>query len=377
MTPNGKQQGSTSRVVNVPRLGFVPALDGMRAFAVFAVLGAHSGLALFRGGDVGVDVFFVISGFLITTLILEEQDRFGRLDKAKFWMRRLVRLTPPLLAMVVFVTAFRLIFVGDASTAILEGLYAASYTTNLRTVAQGAFPGDPQLYLGHTWSLAVEEQFYLFWPLVLGWAVSKKRRSWLVVLGLLYPLLAVLGRWWVVSIGWPDWMQFPALRFEGFAVGLVVAFWLRSPSFRLSRRWCDAAWVVGLAVLVTEIVVGHSWRARWPWVPLSAVDVLATGAVLVGLLRGGPVLRAVSSHRTVAQIGKMSYSIYLWHLPIFVYVNSRRFPGLNKPVLAIVEFMLTMVFAAGSYYLIERRLEPLRNKFRPVALSAPPSAATQ
>src|SRR5436305_11066952 len=166
-----------------PPLGYVAGLDGMRAIAVSAVLLFHGGVAWATGGFLGVDVFFVLSGFLITTLLMEEVDRHGGIDLRGFWSRRARRLIPALFAtVVVVVLAAHWISPARAASSVrLDGAAALAYIANWRFIASGtsyflrtAGPSP----LEHTWSLAVEEQFYLVWPLVA--VLVLRRRTWLL-----------------------------------------------------------------------------------------------------------------------------------------------------------------------------------------------------
>ncbi len=366
---SGRQAGqaTVASESETPRLGYVPSLDGVRALAVIAVIGEHSGLPFFGGGDVGVDIFFVLSGFLITTLILEEQQRFGRLDVKRFWIRRLIRLTPPLLVMVALVTAARFAFRVDTQVAGEEAAYAATYSTNLRTVFAGGYGDRGVLYFGHTWSLAIEEQFYLLWPLLLMWATSFSRRRMLQIIGLAYPLIALAGRIIAVWSGHPDLMQFPLFRFEGFGIGLAAAFYVRSrPAAVRSRVFNPRRGVVALAILLVEVFGGEHWRYRFGAVPFVDFDVLVTGALILCILSSESRLRELFSLRPVVYVGKLSYSLYLWHYPVFAYLSRDRFPAVPLPLLAAAKFGCAALAALGSYRFIERSLEPLRNRFRPI-----------
>ena len=350
----------------VLRLGYVPSLDGLRAFAVTAVVGMHSGLPFFGGGDVGVDIFFVLSGFLITTLILEEQERFGRLDLKRFWIRRFLRLTPPLIVMITVVTALRYAYSIDTKFAAQEAAFAASYTTNLRTALAGGYGQQSILYLAHTWSLAIEEQFYLVWPLLLIWATSISRRRILQVLGLTYPIIALAGRTMAVSTGHPDLMQFPLLRFEGFGVGLAAAFLFRNRSTRHHTRlfggWIGAC---AFATLLVEVILGDHWRDQFAAVPFVDVEVYVAGALLLSMLSSETWLGRLFSLRPVVVVGRLSYSIYLWHFPVFAYFSRHRVPARPLPLLASAKLGFAGAAALGSFLLVERPLESARNRYRP------------
>ncbi len=161
------------------RLGHVPALDGIRAIAVVLVLAFHANLPGFRGGRAGVDVFFVLSGFLITSLLLVEHDRRDKIDLRSFWMRRALRLYPALIVAIagaLFLAWLKMPVFGATNRSFLETLKAVPftlfYTMNIPRAAGWSGGG----MLGHAWSLAIEEQFYLIWP-VVAVALLKRRRG--------------------------------------------------------------------------------------------------------------------------------------------------------------------------------------------------------
>ncbi|MDT5160564.1 MAG: hypothetical protein QOC90_874, partial [Mycobacterium sp.] len=149
----------------------IPALDGIRAVAVGLVLAEHGGIPGVSGGFLGVDVFFVLSGFLITSLLLDELGGSGRIALAGFWIRRARRLLPALLAMVLAVVAARELFSAEATATLRDDAVAAFFwVANWAFVAQRTdyfAQGTPPSPLQHTWSLGVEEQYYLFWPLLV------------------------------------------------------------------------------------------------------------------------------------------------------------------------------------------------------------------
>ena len=158
----------------VARLGYRPSLDGVRAMAVLMVVGVHTHPRLVPAGSIGVDIFFVLSGFLITTLLVEELDGRGRIAVGRFYARRALRLLPALFGLLAVVTAWALLVASPDTrhNALSEVAAAASYTRNLTWWAN-----VPGTLLGHTWSLALEEQFYLIWPVILVICLRPRRSS--------------------------------------------------------------------------------------------------------------------------------------------------------------------------------------------------------
>ena len=308
-------------------------VDGIRAVAIVLVVAYHAGLPLFGGGFIGVDVFFVISGFLISRNLLREGESHGRIALGRFWARRVRRLVPAM-ALMVAVTLVASWFIlplyqmGDVAE---QGAAASLYVSNLLFAGQAGnyFGGDitasPFL---HTWSLGVEEQFYLVWPVlfaVVCWAVlrasshrrGQTRRTTLVVV-FTATLAGSLALNLVLTAHGSTWAFFglPARAWEFAVAGLLAAIrvprWLRSVPARTVLA------VAGLAVLVVALaLISDSTHYPGPWalLPVSATLLL----ILAGETWGGEVApTSVSSVLAVGPmqwLGRVSYSWYLWHWP--------------------------------------------------------------
>jgi peptidoglycan/LPS O-acetylase OafA/YrhL len=290
-----------------------PTLDGIRALAVLAVIAFHAHVPGFRGGYVGVDVFFVLSGYLITR-VLEEAP-----DLRAFYWRRLKRLAPPLALML---AAYLLVFPAlrpgypHARDAAVAFFYLSDYTL--------AFAGIPDI-LRHTWSLAVEEHFYLLWPLVfLRWRPSVR---WLL-------LAYVAATLWRAS--WNGWDQ-AYHRFDTHATGLILGCAIAS-----ARRVDFPAWP-GL-VLLAICCVAFSWRM--PAVQTIGFTVAEIGAVILVLGRPPTWL----GHPALAYVGRLSYGMYLWHYPLARIVRD---DGASWQVVLAVSLIGSVPLAALSYHTIE------------------------
>jgi peptidoglycan/LPS O-acetylase OafA/YrhL len=365
------------------RLGYRPALDGLRAVAIAAVLLFHAA-GLLPGGYFGVDLFFVLSGFLITTLLLEEHAARGTISLRGFYQRRALRLLP---ALVVLLTAFLVVataaaLVGDRAQGkdvfgVLAGL---GYFSNLAMTAEPAsspMPGE----LRHLWSLAQEEQFYLLWPLVL--IVLLRRRLPGLVLAVaagaagvtvlrhvqLHVEDAAAGR---IVFG-PDVRGLPIL--VGCCLALILAR-SRGPSRVLTASLAPFA---VLCVLALFFLPGSRLLVPGPLVVFS----LACAALLVVALDDrSPVARLLST-RPLVYGGRISYSLYLWHFPFFVMV------GLNDPsaehalVPSVAAVAATFACAIASYHFVElpflrrkRRVGESQPEPRPVELASARPAET-
>ncbi len=328
-------------------LAYNPALDGLRAVAIALVIFSHAHAPLFEGAFYGVDVFFVLSGFLITSLLLQELGRSGRVDYWRFYRRRFYRLMP---ALVLFLAAYCLLapwlwpeLTDVYSDALLSLLYLADYGI--------AFFDNPNTLL-HMWSLAVEEHFYLIWPPLLALLVHRvpHGQRWRAIALLL--LLAWAWRvLWVVR-GQAFYEIF--FRFDTRATGLLLgsllaALVLEQPRwFQVLRaRLPHTLWLVPVAVLL----MGQAWDDMNVMVWGMSVVELASAAVLLAVLppaRGA--LHEMLSARPLVWVGRLSYGIYLWHYPVVRYLRA----DLPWQLTVVLGFALSLALAALSYYTVER-----------------------
>jgi peptidoglycan/LPS O-acetylase OafA/YrhL len=339
----------------VERLGHVPALDGLRAVAVTCVIAFHA-TGYPRAGWLGVDLFFVLSGFLITTLLMEERGRDGRVSFHAFYRRRALRLFPALfvmLAVVAVVTAAQ-------SRSFLGVTAGALYFANfLMAVDPAAVPDD----LTHLWSLAAEEQFYFVWPLVLFLVLTGRRRVGLIV-ATGGALAATAWGMYLHEAGatWSRVAFAPDTRSIAILVGCALAL-VRPPTTR-GLGYVALPLVISLFVLDFQRVVGIA-----PTLILFAIS----SAALIAACREKGMLAVALSIPPAVFLGRISYGLYLWHVPIFVALGAKTTdPG----AATVVAVALTLVAAIASYYLVE--LPFLRRKHtsqtlapRPVPAAAP------
>ncbi|HET9563400.1 MAG TPA: acyltransferase family protein [Mycobacterium sp.] len=370
----------------------IPALDGVRALAVALVLADHGGIPGVPGGFIGVDVFFVLSGFLITSLLLDELGRTGGIDLPGFWVRRARRLLPALIVMAMVVVVLRQLFPSGAIAAVRDDAVAAFFW-----VANWVFvfrhtdyfkQGDAPSPLQHTWSLAVEEQYYVVWPLVLvavavvlAWLSrrSPNRPSLRTVRWVVFGLAAAgtaasaiaasvlvsdasLNR---VYFGTDTRVQ--ALLVGAAASALLVGDWssLTRYSMLLRSRW--AGWVAQVLPVIglgTLAAAAHFATGSVREFRAGLLIVVAVAAVLVvapvALQQRGLVARVLAIPPLV-WLGMISYGVYLWHWPIFLALNGER-TGLTGMPLFAIRAVATVAVAAASWWLIE---QPIR-RWRPV-----------
>ncbi len=352
-------------------MGHQPGLDGLRGVSVLAVIAYHAGFGGLHGGFLGVEVFFVVSGYLITTLLLEEHERSAGVSLRSFWVRRARRLLPALF-LVLAVTSVWVLLWGSpeqASQMRRDLPWAVGYLANWGQVV-GDVPyfaaGDPPL-LRHLWSLAVEEQWYVLWPLALMWLLrrtrSARRRTALVLAG---AVAAYLLAWWVVRggstpMGWPvsgaDRINFAYLstptRASGLLVGAAAAFvwrpWRRPELARLPSRPLDVTLGVALGVLGCAFVAADVTSGlMYPWVlALTALASVVAIAVVVHPAASGA--RLLLGNRGIVAVGRRSYGLYLWHWPVFVILGATD----GRVGVFVVASVVTAVVSEASYRMVE------------------------
>lgn len=371
--PEG-QPASTGR-----RLGHVAALDGLRGVAVLAVLGFHfAPFGQFSGGWLGVDLFFVLSGFLITSLLLDELDRTGRVRLGRFHLRRALRLQPALWLFLGTWTVALVAFGHDAWFSAVPGFPVSSRAVTpvgegLTGVA-GALTecynwlivtGVPVPPLGHLWSLSVEEQFYLAWPpvlVLLGWwsrhrPVATRRR---LMLGVALGLAVASATWTIVAWhrGATDLRIYFATdtRAQAFLLGAVAAVlwrWGKLDGLVRHRLWPALAGLALATLAVVFLLLGGrtGWRDGGGF---TVVD-LAAAVVTVAAVSGRP-LRATALLRRpwLMHLGRRSYAIYIWSYLFATWLHPLGALGVAPGVVA------ALVAAEVSWHLVERRALALK-----------------
>ncbi len=359
--PNAATHAATSTIPAMRRrtLVYQPALDGTRALAVAAVLLFHGGVSWMSGGYLGVSVFFTLSGYLITSLLLTEHELSGKVDAAAFYTRRARRLLPASLVCIIAVClmAWAGWFSGVANLKrdVLGALFQVFNWVKLGsgesyadlTAAQAGLKQP----LDHYWSLAIEEQFYWVWPLAFIGLLALARRCRIRILALVAALTAfsavaapVIAQVWGPNAAY--WST-PARICEILA-GALVACWLHG---RAVPRGVAPLAPVALVVIATACVLfpdGHG-PAYEGALPLVAAT---SAALIVGLQAPGPV-RALLGIRPLVALGRISYGVYLYHWPVFILIDRKTW-DVPVGVSLAVKCALTLAVSLASFYLIEK-----------------------
>jgi len=343
----------------------VPALDGVRGLAILIVIIAH--LGLLQGGNFGVDLFFVLSGFLITSILLQEQRRNGVISISKFYLRRALRLLPALFVFVLSVLLYTFIcqpfpkFLLAVSDAWRIALYCFNWQITLEYghhimgyVHHEMFP--------HLWSLSVEEQFYLIWPCLL-LLLLKKSRSFV-----LYFLLAGMAAEgiarFISSDGGPSyWIYFSTLMHsDGLMYGALVAWILHWGYMPKGLSRTTLSWVGAISLVVLLLVsipnplnTGAAYRGLFSFVNLLCALLIASA-----IWCPQSPLRWFLESKPMTWIGKVSYGLYIWHYPVHVFIGGLAF--FNKFWEPVIIIGLTLIITSISYYKLELPFLKLKDR---------------
>ena len=333
------------------RLQHNPAFDGLRAVAVILVIADHCDISVFDQGYFGVDLFFVLSGFLITRLLVDEIDSTGRIDLLRFYLRRLLRLTPALLLML---AAYLLIapslwpqldLMSHVRDAALVAFYLSDYSQ--------ALWHNPKVLI-HTWSLSVEEHFYLIWPFAVLLLARIGHRWRLVVLVGIYLLASAWRIYGYETLGWDATYYRFDTRMSGLVSGALLATFLRHKD-SISEGLANVAGLVAWAALTVCLSIGY-WGAPWSLVVMTNLAHVAAFGLLISASAKDSWVSSVLSARPLVGIGIISYGMYLWHYPAAVYLREL-FPSyLTGPI--VLGF--SIVVATISYLTVERPLQRYR-----------------
>lgn len=346
-----------------PHMGYEPSLDGIRAFSVIAVMLYHANIAWLPGGFLGVEVFFVVSGFLITSLLIEERESTQRIDLKQFWIRRARRLLPALVVML-SVTAVCVAFYATDSAPdfhrdMLPSLGYFSNWWQIYAVDTPYFAASSLPVLRHLWSLAVEEQWYLIWPLLFAllfgakWMRSKISGALLIACSGAIMFTTALGFVQDDETRTNFLYLSTITRSSGLLLGAAVAMlWRPWRKNSLPSWWrssiADALAIASIAVIGVLMATVHVTDSRLYQGGLAATTVASAVIVAVVMRPTGLIVKRFFSQDFFVEIGRRSYGLYLWHWPIFVVTHAR--DSGNRLAVAIA---LTIIINEFVYQYVE------------------------
>jgi peptidoglycan/LPS O-acetylase OafA/YrhL len=352
----------------------MPALDGVRALAVLAVMAYHGGLSFLPAGFFGVDAFFVLSGFLITTLLVTEWAGASRIALRAFWARRARRLLPALLVVLVFVVLYARFVAAPGMYPGLrwDGIAALFYSANWRFIASGqnyfaaTGPVSPLL---HTWSLAIEEQFYIVWPLVV-LAIMRFRKSGSARALQTLLVASVVGA--LASAAEMALLFHPAedptreyfgtdthaqCLLVGAALAAGLGLWRRRESradpTEKRHRLVSVGGLLGVGVCAwawSQLQYGQTFVFRGGFL---LVSVSVAAVILSTVLHPTGIVSRVLSWAPLRYIGRISYGMYLWHFPLDIALTGSR-TGLEGTPLFLFRTVVTIAVSTVSFYVVER-----------------------
>ncbi len=353
-------------MTGLKRMNHIPALDGLRGVAVLLVMMHHSGFHLFRGGFIGVDLFFIISGFLITSLLIREYEFSATIRFIQFYMRRILRLFPLLVLLLVTYVVVCAIFSSrqGVTDGVIDSLISFFYVTNWAW----AFSIHPPDVLRHTWSLSIEEQFYIIWPALLYFFLKRIKKRKLIA----YLVLALaLSSWLIRSVlfmrGAGIFRLYNGLdtRFDslmtGALLGLVTSYRLIPEKFFHSVK--GIVKVISplsvLAVIWICLFVDYSAGIVYKWI-LAGVNLIGFILILDFLVNERSVIKKFLNTEWLVLIGRISYGLYLIHYPIFRAMYYYHF---DYKLIILLGTSLSLVLAYLSYSFYEKRFLDLKRKF--------------
>ncbi len=350
---------------------YIPALDGLRALAVIAVVIYHMNATALQSGLLGVTIFFVLSGYLITGLLIREWSTTKKINLPQFWLRRVRRLFPAIVFVLLGTIVLTGVFAPDMLTKLRNDIVAALlFFTNwwyiFQDVSYFEAMGAPSP-VTHFWSLAIEEQFYLIWPPLLLLLFSKRVKKRHIQLGLLVAAIASAAAMAILYSPQAD----PSRVYYGtdtrafsLLIGAFLAF--EFPPARVNghgrqgftARDRKIALGVGSAALAGILVMMVAVNGYSPFLYYGGIALLSllTGALIITLADGRSPLARFFALRPLVWIGKLSYSIYLWHYPLLLLMNPRNFTGETPWFAYVGQALVILAVSAISYYVVETPL---------------------
>ena len=347
------------------RLGHRPALDGIRGLAILIVLAGHAMPHALSFPAAGVALFFVLSGFLITSLLLEEYEQHGKVNVLGFYGRRARRLLPAF-AVVGLVTFVAMVLIGQAREGLFDASIAASYVGNW-VMSSGQWLGP----LSQTWSLAIEEQFYALWPLILLLILPRlSRRSLILAVGLIAVAVMIGRATLFVGGASTDRLAFGSdVQADGLLIGCALALLIHYRPVTLPKATAPLALgvIIGAAFLLPVVLLLTTTTGTRPSLLVvlgTTLAVIAAGALVAALASSSS--DPIFEHRWLTRIGLISYGLYLWHYPVFWFLGFFGDSGYPGVLAVVVGLSVSFALALASYRYVE---QPFLNRRRKPGLA--------
>ena len=345
---------------------YSPQLDGLRGVAIVIVMIFHAGVPYFEGGFIGVDIFFVLSGFLITLLLLQEHEKYQSVSLKNFYARRILRLAPALFLLLFTFCVYSFIWIDEAKATsnYIDALISLFYLSNWSR-AMSIHPPD---FLGHTWSLSIEEQFYFLWPLTLLAMLSlSKRLKYVFAMTALLAVSSWFLRIYMSLNGATVERLYNGLdtRADALMVGCALAVLFhqwheKGIDLCRFRRWISfGAMLASICLLI--IVYRGNWRDTYMYYfGFFAVEIFVAVLLVEILTNPKGLFCVLLSKKWLVWIGSISYGLYLWHYPIFHVLRGY---GAGTWTVVFAGFAITFCVAVISYYALERPMLRFRRYF--------------
>lgn len=345
-------------------LGQIKELDGIRGIAILIVMAFHFGIPYCDGGWLGVDLFFTLSGFLITSLLIKEWNKTQKINLLHFYARRALRLLPALFLLLIVLNVldyYHLYPVDPTSSLKRSSFYSLFYFANWARAI-----GIPMGPLEHTWSLSIEEQYYIMWPFIVSLFLKGGKLN-----GLLKTLFVVLISMMLLKV-FLFYQDIPLrhlynglyARLDELIFGSGLAIILSYKPTDVIQRFGQKIWIIIIGGTLVFAYLTHaiSWTDPFVYVGGLTVAAFTSALIVFGALVGPPFFKKVLRIPFLAFLGKISYGLYLFHWPINIYVND----GLKihyLPLAILIKFVLTIAISYISFNFMEKKFLSLKHKF--------------
>ena len=340
---------------------YYPALDGARGWVSIGVLIAHVNIEWLTGILISMELFFVISGFLITSIMISKKGKSQNIDLITFWKHRLMRLYPVLVVVVFSFTIIASLATEHATSVIKDAITTLLYISNLTKLSDQAYP----TIFAQTWSLAIEEQFYIMWPLLF-WIIFSfnTRAKFITALLITITFACLIWKHFLISsdVQWSRLYYATDTRMDAFIIGGLIAIHHNSLLLKFHNEIFFSLLKASVFLYALLIVLGSPRAIDYFYWQQPLAIFLSAAIVIILTSNRNSLLKWLLSTRLSVYLGQRSYSIYLWHWPIIWLLSVLFNP--SKPLLLTIVLPITLVLSDISYRFIERPFMLRRKSLR-------------